>query len=118
MNATTLQDGRTFRKPMTQTLWWACFAAATVVLSLCFQQFKNFTLQPTAWNGFLMAGVLLLLTVLVMLMIYDGYVQERLAGNVRHPFGLFEAVLIRQYGADRVAALPVDRSETPSGDPT
>ncbi len=77
-------------KPLSRFAWWVCFLLATFIMSLWFQTFKVFTLVPNWGNGLSWLGVNLLLALVVMLLIYDSYVQEKIAGRIAKPARLFE----------------------------
>lgn len=72
------------------SLWWGAFLAATFILSLCFQAFKEFTLTPDVFHGLLLLGALLLLLGVMLLLVIDGYLKERQKGNIQRPVALFE----------------------------
>jgi hypothetical protein len=85
------------RKPLTQGMWWLLFAAATYMASLGFQTFKTFTLVPSLTNGLVWLGVLLILGLLVGILAYDSYAQERLRGQVQRPVRLFDRLMERNF---------------------
>lgn len=88
-------------KPLSRGLWWGMFAAATFILSLCFQAFKTFTLSPTLANGLGWMGMLALLGLTLLVLMYDSYVNERNQGKIKHPLRLFEWIYRKQYPDDK-----------------
>lgn len=81
-----------FQKPLSTPLWWAFFALATFIMSLCFQAFKVFTVDPTWLTGLEFIGVMALLVFVTAVLIYDSYVNERQQGKVQRPVRLFERI--------------------------
>jgi hypothetical protein len=77
-------------------LWWALFLVATYLMSLWFQTFKTFTLTPILSTGFAWLLVMGLLTVVIMILAYDSYVQEKGKGRIEKPARLFEWMIARR----------------------
>lgn len=84
-------------KPLKRIHWWACFILATYLMSLWFQTFKAFTLTPTLGNGLIWLGVMLLLTLIVMVLTYDSYVQEKSRDRVQKPIRVFEWLMAKRF---------------------
>ena len=84
-------------KPLSRPLWWGLFLTATYVMSLWFQTFKAFTVQPTLQNGAVWLGVMLLLSLVLGVLVYDSYVQEKRQGRLHHTLGLFEWLYRRRF---------------------
>ena len=84
-------------KPLTRTLWWILFAAATYGMSLWFQTFKTFTLTPTWPTALPWMAVNFLLFLLLGTLIYDSYVQEKCRGHIQKPLRLFEWLMRKQF---------------------
>lgn len=78
------------QKPLSRGMWWACFLLASFIMSLCFQTFKAFTLVPNWSNGLVWLVSLLLMGQMVLILVYDSYVQESAKGRVQRPIRLFE----------------------------
>ncbi|HEY9745815.1 MAG TPA: hypothetical protein V6C99_06315 [Oculatellaceae cyanobacterium] len=84
-------------KPLSRMQWWGLFLAATYVMSLWFQTFKTFTLVPSLVNGLLWVGTMLLLCLLVMVLAYDSYVQEKNRERIQKPVRLFEWLMKKRF---------------------
>ena len=87
---TTMTQNGSQQKPLSTLQWWVCFALDTYVLSLCFQQFRVFTVTPDWPNGGLMLGVLALLLMIMALLGYDSYIGEKRKGNVEKNIAAFD----------------------------
>ncbi len=85
-----MSPSQSTQKPLSTPLWWVCFAAATYVMSLCFQTFKVFTLAPNWTTGLGFLGVCMLLVFITGTLVFDSYVKERRLGKVQRPAALFE----------------------------
>lgn len=102
-------------KPLARWMWWAIFILATYVMSLWFDASRAMFMAPggeTALVLLLMTG--LLFAILVVLM-YDSYVQERLNGKIHVPIRPFEWLISKQYGQDVFPTLH-DRQEDQGDD--
>jgi hypothetical protein len=84
-------------KPLKRFQWWACFLLATYLMSLWFQTFKTFTLVPSLGNGLIWLGVMTLLTLIVMVLTYDSYVQEKNRDRVQKPIRVFEWLMAKRF---------------------
>lgn len=84
--------------PLNKITWWGVFGLSSYLLSLVFQGFKLFTVAPTLENGLVFLGAMALLSVSLMVLVYDSYVKEKAKGTVEHPIRLFEWLLARQRG--------------------
>jgi len=87
------------QKPLSKALWWVYFAIATFVMSLCFQAFRVFTLEPNWETGLELVGVIALLGLVTVILMYDSYINERQQGKVHHSIWLFERIAQMQKGA-------------------
>ena len=85
------------QKPLSRGMWWACFILASITMSLCFQTFKAFTLVPNWSNGLLWLIAILMMVQLVVVLIYDSYVQEKSRGTIQRPIRLFEWMMNRRF---------------------
>jgi hypothetical protein len=85
-----LQETALVRKPFKPWQWWVVFGLATFVMSLGFQAFRDFTVTPTLRNGCIWLGVMLLLALLLTVLIFDSYVQEKARGKVERSIRLFD----------------------------
>jgi len=85
------------QKPLNRGMWWACFLLASFVMSLCFQTFKAFTLVPNWSNGLVWAVAMLLMAQMVLILIYDSYVQETANGRIQRPIRLFEWMMQKRF---------------------
>jgi|GEM_PF-2246333 len=90
-------DKKTTQKPLSRGMWWACFLLASFVMSLCFQTFKAFTLVPNWSNGLVWVVAMLLMAQMVLVLIYDSYVQETANGRVQRPIRLFEWMMQKRF---------------------
>lgn len=84
-------------KPLSKGLWWGCFLLATYMMSLGFQTFRVFTLNPNLQNGLLWLGSMTLLALVVTVLIYDSYVQEKNRACVQKPIRLFEWMMEKRF---------------------
>lgn len=85
------------KKPLPSAAWWVLFGVATYLLSLCLERSRAFFLAP-GWDPALtFAGPAALLAVLLVLLVYDSYVSEKLKDKVQRPIKLFEWLYARQY---------------------
>jgi len=78
------------RKPLSTLQWWICFGLATYVLSLCFQQFRVFTVTPNWATGGAWLAVIALLALIMLLLGYDSYIHEKRGGKVRNAIPMFD----------------------------
>jgi hypothetical protein len=85
------------QKPLARSAWWALFLLATYVMSLWFQTFKAFTLVPSWQNASVWLGVMLVLVMLVLVLVYDSYVQEKANARVQKPIQLFETLYRKRF---------------------
>jgi hypothetical protein len=85
------------QKPLSRGMWWACFLLASFTMSLCFSTFKAFTLVPSWSNGLVWLVALLLMGQLLLVMVYDSYVQEAAKGRVQRPIRLFEWMMQKRF---------------------
>lgn len=85
------------QKPLSRVAWWALFLLATFVMSLWFQTFKTFTLVPSLQNGLVWLGVMALLVLVLAVLVYDSYVQEKAKGRIEKPFRLFEWLIQQRF---------------------
>lgn len=92
----TPNKSRTFRV-LPKPLWWVAFLAATYLMSLWFQTFKVFTLTPNLMNGLSWLAVMGVLLLVIAVMTYDSYVQERLKGRIQKPARLFEWLIQKRF---------------------
>jgi len=90
-------DKMAIQKPLSRVMWWACFLLASFIMSLCFQTFKAFTLVPNWSNGLVWVVAMLLMAQMVLVLIYDSYVQETANGRVQRPIRLFEWMMQKRF---------------------
>ncbi len=94
------------QKPLRRPVWWATFLLATYTMSLWFQTFKVFTRVPSMANAFSWLGVMALLVVVLALLAYDSYVQEKAKGKIQKPARLFEWLIARRFLLQSHSVLP------------
>jgi glucan phosphoethanolaminetransferase (alkaline phosphatase superfamily) len=78
-------------------LWWLVFVVASYALSLFFQTFKMFTLQPTAQHLLEWLAAIAFALASFAVLLYDTYAKEKAKGNLYNQFPPFEWVYARQY---------------------
>lgn len=84
-------------KPLSRPMWWIFFLMASYMMSLWFQTFKAFTLVPSLTNGLVWLVVMFLLAHVLVVLIYDSYVQEKGLGRIEKPIRLFEWMLEKRF---------------------
>ncbi|MBX2860493.1 MAG: hypothetical protein KTR14_04620 [Vampirovibrio sp.] len=94
----SMMDKKSF-SGMNSLLWWVVFGLSTYGLSLFFQTFKTFTVTPTDMNGLALLGAIAFLAVTFLVLMFDGYVKEKIKGKIQREFGPFEA-LYRKLNGD------------------
>lgn len=77
-------------------MWWVMFILTTVLLSSTVEQFKVFTLTPTGVSGLKCFFMVLALLLVLMVMMYDSYVKEKLKGTIARPIKMFERLYALQ----------------------
>ena len=78
-------------------MWWLVFVVASYALSLFFQTFKMFTLQPTVQHMIEWLAAIAFALLSFGILLYDTYAKEKAKGNLYNTFSPFEWVYARQY---------------------
>ncbi|MCE3235323.1 MAG: hypothetical protein K0Q50_1503 [Vampirovibrio sp.] len=91
------KDNLQVEKPLSRPMWWIFFLMASYIMSLWFQTFKAFTMVPSLPNGLVLLAVMFLLGQVLMVLIYDSYVQEKGRGRIQKPIRLFEWMLEKRF---------------------
>ncbi len=84
-------------KPLTVVQWWIVFGLDTIVVSLAFQAFREFTLLPNTATGLSLAATVLMVLVLSGMLGYDSYAAAKLKQQVVNHVSLFEWLFKKQY---------------------
>lgn len=84
-------------KPLNTLGWWACFLLATVLMSQWFHTFKALLAAPTLANALVWLGVMTALTLVVVLLGYDSYVQAKGKGEVQRPIRLMDWMMEKRF---------------------
>lgn len=85
------------QKPLCRSAWWVLFLLATYTMSLWFQTFKAFTRTPSVAHGLLWLGVMAFLLLLLTILAYDSYVQEKVKGRVQKSLPPFDWLIERRF---------------------
>ncbi len=91
------QANSSVTKPLNRGMWWTLFLAATFLMSLWFQTYKAFASIPTLNNGLIWGLVMFLLAQVLIVLVYDSYVQEKSRGRVEKPIRLFEWMIKKRF---------------------
>ncbi|HWV47122.1 MAG TPA: hypothetical protein VN039_14065 [Nitrospira sp.] len=90
-------DKSLLQKPLSRVMWWVCFLLASFTMSLCFQTFKAFTLVPNWSNGLIWLAAVLLTGQVLLVLVYDSYVQETAKGRIERPVRLLEWMMNKRF---------------------
>jgi len=91
------QTNSSVMKPLSRVVWWTLFLAATILMSLWFQTYKAFASVPTLNSGLIWGLVMFLLVQVLIVLVYDSYVQEKSRGRVEKPIRLFEWMIKKRF---------------------
>jgi len=91
------EPSESLQKPLSRLAWWAYFLVASFVMSLWFEASRTLSASLSWLNGLHLLAVTLLLAMILLVLVYDSYVQEKSRGRIHHPMRLFEWLIQRRF---------------------
>ncbi len=84
-------------RPLTPLQWWVVFGLDTIVVSLAFQAFRDFTISPAISTGIELFAVVFMVIILSGMLGYDSYAGAKLQQQVVNHVPVFEWLFKKQY---------------------
>lgn len=84
-------------KPLNKIQWWACFLVATYLMSLWFQASRAFFQATSLSQGITWFAVSMPLGMVLLVLIYDSYVQEKNRNHVQKSIRIFEWLMAKRF---------------------